>query len=335
MRPSKNPQKVIQELAYKGQPENRKMYRSGYEQYYQALVDVDESDMLFQQEVQTNIAIMKALGARLANEDWYDKYTKPKEFARTILGIGEPQREGFYGEEGNYVTQSAPQIMLGHMGAGLKTPVHGHGKGFMYEQVVKGNVKIDRFHLVDPSKDVVRLSGTNLYKSGDVFGAAFNKLDERNFFERQYNIHQITALQPSQVLVHFPEYARDSINSQFTPEYFETKYMLNHVDIDKILPRIEMLQLRPGDVLLIQSDAINIGPHFFLITKGFHINEFGLRPNGLIYSAPQLRAQMLIDFYKEKDDPTTLLKLHKGTAEAFRIFHGINVLPDGTVKTTY
>lgn len=282
---SKSPEEDIKLLAYPQQPPDRRMYRYGYERYLEEMPEISDDDMFLSEKNKYAGLIMDKLQQRLSKEDWYHQYEVDGEFKRTILALVPPVKhsmfgDGFKGQEqdSTYVYKSMPQIMLGHVGKGMATPVHGHQAGFMYETMVTGKIKLDRYRLVDEQNLIVRLEETEIHAQPGVYSKTYSRREEG--FERKYNLHKITALEHSELLLYFPEYSRDSINSTFTPEYFDDVYNLSgHVDR---LETRQAMNLERGTVLLIRSKiASDYGDHYLIADGGTRVMYVGNRPNAI------------------------------------------------------
>ncbi len=100
-----------------------------------------------------------------------------------------------------------PFIALSILPAGFQTRIHGHKHGYMFERMLRGQIRLETFVLDDqnfaiPAGQRILNAGeiiTDLYKPGLVNGMTHASM-----------IHRITALEPSAILHYIPDTKGDA-----------------------------------------------------------------------------------------------------------------------------
>lgn len=288
----------------------------GYENYHALIPIIRETDKLFTLKMEIADHVMQTLSQQILNDNddcgWLDVGNQPKgKFARSVIGRDMADPHG-------------PQIIVAHWGKGFTSPVHGHIHGYMNEVMLKGQIKVNNYRMLDPSSNVVRVVSTNVESEpSKTFVNRYN-FKKKFMKERSQFIHNYVALETSHSLHHIPEEARDGKDNLFMPEYFEEthyfQYELQHYV--KRIHTMDTMSLPIGSVLLIRSDNVaGLGDHFIIITGPPVLKPHGLRPQTVAFDAPL--ASAILNKH-EKESGAIVLLLEDALAKEFHEFHAIH-----------
>lgn len=316
LKASTTPVEDIKELSYTGQPAHMRMYKSGYEKFFNLMPKLDPYSNTLQRDVKTSQYIMTTLGGILENADWVAVQPKEGEFNRSIIAIGEH-------EEG----KQSPEFVVAKWGNGFTSPVHGHAEGYLHEELITGKMRVNTYRLTNVVSAVVRPVETVIYdKSSSTIASLFTK-NEREYYKRQTLIHNFTSIGYSATLHYLTEHTRDGKDNGFAVEYFADTIGLTQADVKRIDAK-EGMYLQKGDVVLVRSSNVTeYGDHYIVITGHPIQKEHGFRPQEKAIFAPDGSA--LLDTYEEKNG-LILLKLLPTAKKAFHKFHDIEMV-DGNV----
>lgn len=307
----------INQIAYEGQLPEYRMYKQGYEDFFNLLPVLSDNDPQLQLKLQHVGITMQALAKTLAADPWTNtQQSLDGGFNRTILALEEPtvRPDG--------TLKEGQEIVLARWGNGKTSPVHGHGDGLLYEQLIFGKMRVNTYRIVDAVKRIARPIETKIYFD---YQNIANDYTKQQAYKRSALVHNFTSIGNSVSLHFVPEHTRDGRDNTFGVEYFEREYW------DRILPdSLKQLkaqegieQLRIGDVALVRSENVpDYGDHYIVITGNPVMKEHGLRPQDVAIHAPYA-ARILNQF-----DPIMgliLLKLDDAAKKAFYEFHGITV----------
>lgn len=318
LKASHNPLAAINKLAWEGQPDHLKMYRSGYEQYFNELVNLNLLEPYPRSKaMERNTKVLKDLGELLQSAQWI-KEDEPgeKHFDRTILAITEPVEE-LSSPLGCKKTVAGPQIVVARWGNGFKSPIHGHRTGFLHEEIISGKLKVNTYRIIDHDKRIVRLTGSTIIEEGTFLSDFTLPLKDDKL---ENYVHSFESIGNSVSLHYLPEYNRDGMGNTFEVEYFEDTYLIDETNTIRI-DSMQAIYSKVGDVILVRSENVpEYGDHFIYITGHPIVKKHGLRPQDIAFDAPHIT--MLLDRY-EMQTGLVLLKLNKEATEAFIKFHNL------------
>ena len=314
---SKTPEKDVELVSYVGQDPRKKMYKSGYEIYFEEMPVLVEDDPLFEQKAYLSKVVMQQLGKRLVQKaDWL-KTNVPGvgEFFRNIVAMEPPVLLDDEVKEG-------AEFVVAQWGDGFTSPVHGHATGYMHEEVLFGKVLVNSYRMVNPTSTVVRPVKTEIVTEG-TFVSEYAPHSEANPFKRQTLIHNFTSIGYSATLHYLPEHVRDGRDNQFTVQHFDDVFSYKEgEDLTQITAQ-QGFSLKPGDVALVRSSNVpEYGDHYIVITGPVVVKEHGIRPQDTSIAAP--KASKILDKYTPIQG-LTLLKLNDAAKAYFLEFHGITV----------
>lgn len=327
LKASANPLDDINAVAYTGQDPQRRLYKSGYEDYFELLPVLADGDKFLDLKYAQTDAIMSNLAMRLRDDQW-TATLKPLDggFNRTILAIEEPRieiKQGGYGYEYAQIAKEGAEIVLARWGNGFTSPVHGHGDGMLYEQLIFGTIRVNTYRITDPVKRVARPVETRVYKG---FQNIASQYTPAQAIKRGALVHNFTSIGYSASLHFVPEHTRDGRDNRFEVEYFEQYERMYQTDFTQLTAQQGIEQLRLGDVALVRSQNVpEYGDHWIVITGKPILKEHGYRPQDVAIHAPGA------SFILDKAEPImglTLLKASPALKEAFHRFHGIVVEGD-------
>jgi len=309
-----------------------RLYRRGYEGYFNRIPVLDPDDPLLDINVSLTVGVMDALRERIASDGWaVGRKLGPENFARTILGLESPRLN----ETGQLV--EGTEVLVAHWGTGFTSPVHGHAPGFEYEALINGSILVNTYRMTSTERKSVRLVSSEINDKPGRFISWYQDPRKRYAFPRSLMIHNFTALEPTTSLHYLTEHTRDGRDNSFEVEYFEDRHVF---DVDLISAQ-EGLALKKGEVVLVRSANVSeYGDHFIVITGHPVMKPHGLRPQDRAFIAPH--AKRFIDMYEEnprRPKGLTLLKLNDEGRRAFHEFHGITmvngevVFPEPTALT--
>lgn len=307
---SEKPLEAINKIAYPGQPENRKMYYPGYENYFESLPILIEDESL-ESKLFVTKTIMSYLSEKLKKDGNLLQTPGYQEFNRTILALEEPEEisKGVYKEKS--------EIVVAHWGLDHTSPVHGHATGYMHEEILKGKIRVNTYRIV--RDNIVRIVETQIKGEG-VFVSNYAPHNPLAKNSRETLVHNFTAVEPTVSLHYLPEHTRDGRDNTFELEEFRP---ITPEEVTRIDSK-QGLYSQVGDVILVRS--INVpeyGDHFIIITGHPVMKEHGFRPQERAILAG-VEQQHLLNKYPLKTG-LTLLKLDIDVRNEFLEFHGINV----------
>lgn len=314
LKASTNPLDDINTIAYAGQSIERRMYKSGYEQYFEMLPALEDNDPLLDLKTVHSEAVMDSLAVELRLDKWTPTLQPlPGHFNRTILAMEQPAvTEAGYKE--------GAEIVVSRWGDGFTSPVHGHADGYLYEQLLMGKMRVNTFRIIDPVNRIARPVATSLYNGFENIAATYTP---RQSFQRSALIHNFTSIGYSVALHYLPEHTRDGRDNAFEVQYYEQygQTTLTPASLTQLNAQQGLEQLRIGDVALVRSQNVpDYGDHFIVITGKPILKEHGLRPQDVAIHAPL--AGTILDQY-EPIMGLTLLKLDDVARDNFHRFHGI------------
>jgi hypothetical protein len=320
LKASNDPFNDIEKIAYPGQPEEYRMYKQGYEDFFNLLPVMYDNDRLLPLKLQHAGLTMQALAKTLSVDPWLKSMQPlPGGFNRTILGLEAPQVL----PDGDL--KEGQEVIVARWGDGKSSPVHGHGDGLLYEQLIYGQMRVNTYRIVDKTKRIARPLETEIYTG---FENIANSYTKKQLHVRSALVHNFTSIGTSASLHFVPEHTRDGRDNKFEVEYFEQQFSLYPQSLKQLKAQEGIEQLKIGDVALVRSQNVPAyGDHFIVITGAPIMKEHGLRPQDVAIHAPY--AAQILDHY----DPImglTLLKLRDEAKRRFHAFHGINVI-DGRV----
>lgn len=306
LKASQNPVEDLERLAYSKQPAKFRMYVPGYESLFEKLPVIELGPDL-NQEIQRSEQVMQQVSNKLRKDGWHipvQSKLEDGEFQRTIIGMEAPTKEGD-------TLRGGSEIAIGHWGAGTATPIHGHSAGYMYEEILKGLLRIKLFRLVDEEKQIVRPVEMLLKGPGVTISKLTGTLGSK---KRDNWIHILESVVPTLSLHYFAGHTTDGRDSKFVVENFS---YLSQKTVERISP-VEAISLQPGEVIIFRSayDS-NWGDSFMVSSK---LKEDGEAHYRMI-PISDLASTLLDQFDLENN--ATVLQLRPETRDAFLSFHGI------------
>jgi hypothetical protein len=315
----------LDRVAYPGQDPMRRMYRSGYEQFFNSLPVMDAADPLLPIMQNQSESIMMQLAEKLLADGWAtnEQIPEPNGFNRTILAMQSPVMH----EDGLH---EGAEIVLARWGEGHTSPVHGHAAGFEHEAILSGLMRINTYRMTNPLSDKVRPVETFIQAPG-VFVSRYTAPNPNNWFKRQALIHNFTAVGgPATSLHYLGEHTRDGRDNGFVVEHFEDRYPLTAFDVEQIDIN-QSLSLRNGEVILVRSASVPYLLDHFIVVTGRPI----LKPHGLRVQERSIQAaaasSRLLNAYEANIGGVTLLKLLPHARSAFHLFHAISIQNDTVI----
>lgn len=325
LKASDTPLTDIQRIAYPGQDPKRKMYRSGYEYYMNAMPQLNPSDPLVAAKVEYSARVMGVLAERLYMDPWLSEDAPgPFGFDRTILALEPP----IINDDMTSWKEGA-EIVVARWGVGHTSPVHGHAAGYIHEELLFGKMRVNTYQMVKGYTDLVRPVETTIHTRGTI-ASLYGFSDPTINVKRQTLVHNFTALEQS-VSMHFlAEHTRDGRDNTFRVEHFATTYGLEHRDLQEINIQ-QSLALQNGEVVLVRSSNVpDYGDHFIVVT-GRPVNKpWGLRVQEFAILAED-SAYLLNEIPKD----FVLLKLRPGARNAFHDFHNIRMRDGAVVRPEF
>jgi hypothetical protein len=321
---SRNPVADIEKITQPGQDPKRRMYRSGYENNFELFPIIGVSG----NDVKNDIAISKELMGILANrirrDGWLEDINLGKdEFARTIVGLEEPQYE--FGNHGHF--KEGAEIVVAHWGDRHTSPVHGHAGGFIHEELLSGKIKVHSYRIIDEGivkpvrVDIIDKPGTiaSLYAAPELDG------------ERRALVHNFISIGRSNTLHFLPEHTRDGRDNRYRVRWFDEGITTEEV---KRITSKEGLYLQRGEVVLVRSTNVpEYRDHFIVITGHPVVKEHGLRPQDIAVPVRDDYHPLLDQF--EEQMGLTLLQLLPRTRDWFLSFHDIKIENDQVIFPKY
>jgi hypothetical protein len=314
---SNNPLDDIERVSYQGQPIERRMYKQGYEQFFENLPVLNDSDPLLSEKVAVSKTVMNFMAKALRQDSWTPTL-KPLAggFNRTILGMESPKiKEDGTFKEGN-------EIVLARWGDGHTSPVHGHKAGYLHEELLFGKIRVNTYRIVDNQNRIVRPLRTDIYDQPGTIASMYTNSSDT---VRSALVHNFTSIGYSGTLHYLPEHTRDGRDNGYTVQYFESKINPLPEDFTQLNAQQGLEQLHIGDVALVRSENVpEYGNHWIVITGKPVLKEHGLRPQDFAIHAPTWTAKTILDCF-EPIMGLTLLKLNDQWKERFHKFHQITV----------
>jgi len=319
---SNTPEEDILKIMYDGQPYERRMYKHGYENFFDEMPHLRNDDPLLLEKVELTKSIMTKLAGKLRIAPWVAKDMPPGKngFNRTILALEAPV---LLKNEDKPLYKEGVELVMARWGDGHTSPVHGHAIGYIHEEILFGKMRVNTYRMIHKDKAVVRPVETIIVGEG-MFASLYQR-PKNESFKRQTLIHNFTSIGYSASLHYLSEHTRDGRDNTFSVEYFDNSYQMTVDDVQRITAQ-EGMYLRIGDVALVRSENVpEYGDHYIVITGHPVLKEHGLRPQDKAIHAPD--GVKLLDCY-EPQMGLTLLKLKDKAKQAFLEFHGISVHDD-------
>lgn len=322
LRPASNPKEVIGMIAYPGQKPQMRQWRSGYNGYIGELPQLSNDDPLLSEKVGLSKSIMQHLAGQLRHDKWPTlNMPAAGEFARTIIGIEEPEIECNGLPGGKIVKKEGVELIVAQWGIGNSSPIHGHAPGFLHEEILYGKLRVNTYRQPNPQSNVVIPVATTIETAG-TFASVWSAPNPHNPFKRPGYIHNFTAITESATLHYVPEHTRDGRDNTFQVRHFDDVFEYGNADLRRITAK-EGMYLRKGEVALVRSANVpEYGDHYIVITGAPEMKEHGLRPKDIAIDAPN--AAKVLDRY-EMEMGLTLLHLTEEARDAFHQFHGITM----------
>lgn len=326
---SKHPISDLERVAYPGQPMVNRMYKTGYEEFFNMLPIIEPNDPLLDQKKEESKSVMQHLGEELKAAPWVHANVPPAGeygFNRTILGMEAPQTVmvGQPGAAGVALKEGA-EILLARWND-FTSPVHGHADGYMHEEIISGRMRVNTYRLVQPTQNKVRLVMTEIVGPG-TFVSGYAAPSPDKYFKRQNLIHNFTSVGFATSLHYVPEHTRDGRDNGFEVEYFDDISPITKDDVKRI-NSFQGMYLQKGDVVLVRSSNVpEYGDHYIVVTGPPVMKDHGFRIQDVALTAPH---NTLLDQY-EMETGLILLQLKKDCADKFLSFHGIT-MEAGEVK---
>jgi hypothetical protein len=278
-----------------------RQYQPGYDHFLALLPILDGQD---ETALEVTDTVMVSLGKRLMKDkpEWIGRTLE--KFERSILAVEEPSSNS-----------EGVEVLVAHWPTGFKSPVHGHAGGYLYEQVLSGEVLVETYRHV--GNRVVRPVRSENFKAGDVLVSDYIAPD--NSQERIGYVHSFTALTPVDTLHFLPEHTRDSRDNAVRIEHYAAEgEAFTRLDIGHAVHAT-----KPGDVALVRSSKVgNLGDHWVIITGDKVKKPHGWRPEDTHFAAAKELGAVL-DAYQPDDYGMIFLKLND--PKKFYEFHGITV----------
>lgn len=317
-RSSDNPEAAIAKIAYPGQPLERRMYKHGYENYFDSLPKLADSDENLSHNISVTKEVMKYLAEALKKDISLGGFAAPgyEEFHRTIIALEEPTQIS------DELYREGAELVVAQWGLGHTSPIHGHSTGYMHEEILSGRMRVNTYRIVDELHKIVRFAETTIQEEG-VFVQQYAPTNTTDMYKRQTLVHNFTAVEPSVSLHYLPEHTRDGRDNTFTLEEFRA---IRQDEVARIDSK-QGLYTRIGEVVLVRSTNVpEYGDHFIVITGHPVMKKHGFRPQDRVIAASGAHSELL------SNNPLTmgltLLKLNIDTAKEFLEFHGITVEDD-------
>lgn len=310
LRASRTPLTDLAKLAYAGQPENRRLYREGYESFMDELPVLESSDPDLRQLTKHTNWVMKQLAKTIKKQGWVENTTVPAAggFNRTIIALAEPGCA-----DGRIVEKS--ELVVAQWGDGHTSPVHGHANGYLFEEVLRGRIKVNSYRVVDLHNRIVRPVHTRIVGEGNLVAEYRNTEGERTAL-----VHNFESIGYTATLHYLPEHTRDGRDNKFTVEHFSG---LTRADVKRISAQ-EGMHLQNGEVVLVRSQNVpEYGDHFIVVTGHPVMKEHGLRVQDEAVLASPADTALLNNH--EFVTGLILLKLNPDAQARFHEFHGITM----------
>lgn len=325
LKASTNPLDDIQQIAYNGQSLQRRMYKSGYENFFEMLPVLTDDDQFLDLKTAQTMAVMDSLAVKLRIDPWTPTLQPlENDFNRTIIGMEQPTivDDGYNAYGAKKTFKEGAEIVVSRWGNGFTSPVHGHADGYLYEQLLIGKMRVNTFFVSDSERRIARPLATKIYNGFENIAAVYTPHQQN---QRSALLHNFTSIGYSVALHYLPEHTRDGRDNRFEVQYFDD---FTEMDLLQLSAQQGIEQLHVGDVALVRSQNVpEYGDHFIVITGKPILKEHGLRPQEVAIYAPN--ASSVLDEY-EPIMGLTLLKLLPLSKRKFHEFHDIKIV-DGKV----
>lgn len=342
LRASKDPLHDIALVSYNGQPEEKRMYMPGYEGYFNMLPVLNPGESDVTEKMAETHEVVQLLANTLAKEPWVTDHKVPLGgFHRHILALEKPETGSFMGtyeaydtngdivfEDSDYLKKAGKEIIVAHWGDGFISPVHGHMAGLEIEEMIAGELIVNRYQQIHPDSIMVRLASSQMYTGRQTIEFAYTEAGQNDKFQRQQLIHNFISVGTSHSLHYVPEHSLDGMGNSFNVQYFEDIHDIHDHDLTRLTLE-QALKLKPGSVMLVRSANVPyFGDHFVAIVGGMVMKPHGLRQKDVAIIAKNQHSALL-DGHSDFDSPapagTILLQLSDDLAKAFFSFHDIKI----------
>lgn len=315
-----NPVEAISKVAYPGQPEHLKMYKTGFEKHFNelpAFESVENSSDELDFKLNITRRVMTNLANDLKNDSLSTQFPEEGKFERTIIALEEPKKQS------DCTYQAGKQLIVAHWGKDFESPVHGHSAGYMHEEVLQGKIRLNTFKIVDEDNRIAIPYKTEIITPGDAFISAYvpEKIQDKG--KRNLLVHSFNVVEPSTSLHYLPEYNRDGRDNTYKVKHFSDENTLTVDDVTRITSQ-DGMYLQPGEVVLVRSTNVpEYADHFIVILGPPVKKEHGLRVQDWSIMASSQDTQLLDSVPMKMG--LTLLKLTPEARDKFLAFHGITV----------
>lgn len=291
---SKNPENAINLVSLPHQGPMRKMYRPGFNHYMNLIPKVDPKRP--ENEVQEELDVIRNV-MRVISQDVKDRLSDLKipkipdgGFGRIILSIEDPIIV-------NDVIKPGAEIVLALWGKGFASPVHGHGAGYIHEDLISGSFDVHLFKMISAEKRQAYYQHTFTQDTPGVFYSDYKQ--DVGQIPRSELIHNFYTNEFSMSLHFLPEHVRDGNANTFEVVNFsnQIKYP-SDINLLKFKPGFEgewekttkeeiLNNYQIGDVYLIRSEGVSfLGDHYVIITGGLVEKRHGIRPQDVSILIP-------------------------------------------------
>lgn len=288
LRASKDPLKDIAKVAYPGQPKRNRTYLPGFEMFFEEIPKNIKNEKRFL----IATYILNMLGSTFKRV----KATMPAgKFRRDILAI---EKNG-----------GGKEVILAHWGKGFVSPIHGHGTGLMYENLITGKVLAHLYRLVGDG--LVRPISSTVYNAGDIIAAKMIE-KEKGIPDNQYFIHNFEVLEPSISLHFLVAHSLDGGGAKFNVEHYED---YNHIGDYKNVTVAEAMAAPIGSVHLVSTKSSKDYRNHFTITTGTNGEHMAITTES-----------EAINRLRKVTDYDLILQLRPDQMEDVREFYGIQLI---------
>lgn len=312
--PSSTPEEDLKAIAYEGQPVNNYLYRRGYENLFtMPRIEVAHDK---ERAIDFSVNRLKLIANRIKTDNWLSP-VEDNQFRRTVVGIEKPTVD----QKGNVIRENR-EIVTAEWGKNFSSPVHGHGEGLLFEELLFGKMLVSTYFISDLENKIVRPHTLQLFEA-DMYGKTTSIANvyvapgTHKMHKRESFVHSFKAIEYSASLHIVPEHTRDGRDNTFTVEH----YTLNPENVKQITG-LEAMYALIGTVIAVRS--INVpeyGDHYIMITGAPIMKPHGLLPMDIeIPAGPQLSEVL------DKFTPTNgviLLQLNTEETQNFLNFHNI------------
>lgn len=292
---SSNPLGAIFAVANPDQPKHMHKYKQGYEKFFNELPILDPEDPLVTHKAKYSGDVLHQLALELSGDAWITEPVAPGEFERTILAIAD-----------KYIAYNklhdGAEVIVAEWGKGYRSPVHGHAKGLLYEELIRGKFLVNTYRITNLEKRIVRIVNTQIYEGNTRVLNLYTPPDGEE--DQSVYVHSFIALEDSKSLHFIPQHSLDGTTNAFTVEEFPIASF--HVN------RIPRSSISKGDVILSRCAAgKEYEDHYFHVT--------GDNGEHTCFSAGK-NASEILNQYEGGD---IYLRLTTYKTERFLEFHGI------------